>query len=158
MQRGNSREQRVLSNADPLWKSCPLLAHTADPSSNKSAAFVFYLTCALYFPLPASLFLPTTHLATDSDRLVFSLLLVSSFPLLFLPGSRQEEGPGGDQGLHHPVPGQRGLPDQRLSEQCAAAAGHPGLATATHGVLHQPHLPGQVHIIAREDTPVAGNA
>ena len=59
------------------------------------------------------------------------------------PGPGQEEGPGGDQGVHHPVPGQRGLPDQRPGQQRAAAPGHPGLAAPTHGVLHQPHLPGQ---------------
>lgn len=35
--------------------------------------------------------------------------------VLSLLGSRQEEGPGGDQGLHHSVPGQCGLPDQCLS-------------------------------------------
>lgn len=58
-------------------------------------------------------------------------------------GPGQEESSGGDQSLHHPVPGQCGLPDQCLSQQCTTAAGHPGLAAAAHGVLHQPHLPGQ---------------
>ena len=57
--------------------------------------------------------------------------------------SRQAACPGGDQELHHPVSGQRGLPDQHSSQQCAADAGHPGLAAATHGVLHQPHLTGR---------------
>lgn len=67
------------------------------------------------------------------------LIFPSPFPL---PGSRQKESPGGDQGLHHPVPGQRGLPNQRLSQQRATAAGHSGLTTATYGVVHQSHLPG----------------
>lgn len=82
-------------------------------------------------------------------------LLLVSLPLcpfcLSPPGPRQKEGPGGDQGLHHPVSGQRRLPDQRLSQQCAAAARHPGIATATHGVFHQPHLPGTVHTSATGD-------
>lgn len=47
------------------------------------------------------------------------ILPLISLPLcpsvLSLLGSRQEEGPGGDQGLHHPVSGQCGLPDQCLS-------------------------------------------
>lgn len=71
----------------------------------------------------------------------FFSLLLSHSSLCTGPG--QKESSGGDQSLHHPVPGQRGLPDQCLSQQCTAAAGHPGLAAAAHGVLHQPHLPGQ---------------
>ncbi len=58
-------------------------------------------------------------------------------------GPGQEESSGGDQSLYHPVPGQRGLPDQCLSQQCTPAAGHPGLAAPPHGVLHQPHLTGR---------------
>lgn len=89
---------------------------------------------------------------------LFYLFYISFFssplcnPFLY-PGPGQKESSGGDQSLHHPVPGQRGLPDQCLSQQCTAAAGHPGLAAAAHGVLHQPHLPGrkytQIHTTNR---------
>jgi len=58
-------------------------------------------------------------------------------------GTRQEESSGGDQSLHHPVPGQRGLSDQCLSQQCAAAVGYSGFTAAQDGVLHQPYLSGQ---------------
>lgn len=57
--------------------------------------------------------------------------------------SRQAEGAGGDQELHHPVSGQRSLPDQHAGQQCPADARHPGLAAPPHGVLHQPHLTGR---------------
>lgn len=57
--------------------------------------------------------------------------------------SRQAEGTGGDQELHNPVSGQRSLLDQHTCQQCPADAGHPGLPTPTHGVLHKPHLTGQ---------------
>lgn len=56
--------------------------------------------------------------------------------------SRQAEGAGGDQELHHPVSGQRRLLDQHVGQQCATDAGHPGVAAPPHGVLHQPHLAG----------------
>lgn len=72
---------------------------------------------------------------------IFNNLVFQSSFLYAGPG--QEESTGGDQSLHHSVPGQRGLPDQCLSQQCAAAAWHSSLAAAAHGVLHQPHLSGQ---------------
>lgn len=62
--------------------------------------------------------------------------LVHPVCLCLSPGTGQEESAGGDQSLHHAVPGQRGVPDQCLSQQCAATTGHPGLATASHGVFY----------------------
>lgn len=56
--------------------------------------------------------------------------------------SRQAEGAGGDQELHHSVSGQRRLPDQHARQQRAADAGHPGVAAPPHGVVHQSHLTG----------------
>lgn len=55
---------------------------------------------------------------------------------------RQGASPGGDEELHHPVSGQRGVPHQHAGQQCAADAGHPGLAAPPHGKLRQPHFTG----------------
>lgn len=75
---------------------------------------------------------------------ILSQLLFFFFsPIDLITGPGQEESSGGDQSLHHSVPGQRSLPDQCLSQQCTAAAGHPGITAAAHGVLHQPHFSGQ---------------
>lgn len=69
--------------------------------------------------------------------------MIITCAIVILSGPGQEKSPGGDQSLHYTVPGQCGLPDQCLSQQCAPAAGHPGLSAAADGVLHQPHLPGE---------------
>lgn len=122
--------------------NCPLTLQLTQLIGEEQLQYSI-LSCfyGLYSLLSSAKFsISSTH--THFHWLVF---YISLFFSLSLPGSRQEEGPGGDQSLHHSVSGQRGLPDQCLSKQCAAAAGYSSLATTTHGIVHQPHLPGTHH-------------
>lgn len=50
------------------------------------------------------IYFPPVCLSTGSTHTSFPLTCVCLFPVS-PAGSRQEEGAGGDQGLHHPVPG-----------------------------------------------------
>ena len=59
---------------------------------------------------------------------------------------RQQEGrAGGDQGVHHPEPGQCRLPDQHAGLQLPADAGPAVLADQGDGEPDQSHQPDRLH-------------
>ena len=65
----------------------------------------------------------------------------------FLPVSvrQQESSSGGDERLHHPESGQRGLPDQHPGLQLPADVGPPVLPDPGDGESDQPHQPDCLH-------------
>ena len=65
----------------------------------------------------------------------------------FLPVSvrQQESCSGGDERLHHPESGQRGLPDQHSGLQLPADVGPPVLPDPGDGESDQPHQPDCLH-------------